>query len=326
MNSFWNTSDVQPSEQFEYWRDVICDAFLPLEPVLPDVSRFAGSVAAVGLRHFHVASVLANAHTVTRTRNGIARTRTGGFFANLIRSGSATAAQAGAYAEATAGDIVLLDTDEPFEFTMSGACDVVCLTIPEEWLRFRLGRRGLPASPVVATRSGAGRLASHYLRGLSAEPEDVLQDLEHTVFEHLCQLLVRESATAETRAGERDVLRARIVAYIDAHLADRALSVATASGALGLSRTFLYALLAEAGISFASEVRKRRLSAVDRDLRDPCYAGVTLADLAYRWGFDDASSFTRTYRAYFDATPKTRRAASIAARGSNAVALRLNPR
>ncbi len=306
MEAFWSTRAVASNEQFEYWRDVICDAFLPLEPVFADAKVFDGSVAAIGLRQFHLASVRANAHTVTRTPRGIARTRTGGFFANLIRTGTATARQAGNEAEAVAGDIVLLDTDEPFAFELRGTCDVVCLTIPQAALRPRLGRRGLPESPVVAARTAAGRLASRYLSALSNEAESDLFDLEETVFDHVCYLLA-QNGEAPTGVTKRDALRARIRRFIDLHFEDPALTVDAACAALRLSRSHLYSVLGEAGLSFAGEVRRRRLAAVDRDLADPRCAGLTVAEIAYRRGFTDPSSFTRTYRAAFATTPNARR-------------------
>ncbi len=307
VETFWSTRDVASNEQFEYWRDVICDAFLPLEPVFADPRAFDGSVAAIGLREFHLASVRANAHTVTRTPRAIARTRTGAFFANLIRTGTATARQAGKEAEAAAGDIVLLDTDEPFAFDLRGTCDVVCLTIPEAALRPRLGRRGLPESPVVTARTAAGRLASRYLWALSTEAEQDLFDLEEAVFDHVCYLLAQDSE-APADVTKRDALRARILRFIDIHFEDPELTVNAACGALRLSRSHLYAVLGEAGLSFAGEVRRRRLAAVDRDLADPRCAGLTVAEIAYRRGFTDPSSFTRTFRSAFAMTPNERRA------------------
>jgi AraC-like DNA-binding protein len=306
VETFWSTRGVASDEQFEYWRDVICDAFLPLEPVFADAQAFQGSVAAVGLREFHLASVRANAHTVTRTPRHIAKTRTGAFFANLIRSGTATARQAGNEAEAVAGDIVLLDTDEPFAFDLRGTCDVVCLTIPQTALRPRLGRRGLPRSPVVTARSAAGRLASNYLSALSTEAEPDLFDLEEAAFDHVCYLLAQDGE-ARAEVTKRDALRARILRFIDINFQEPDLTVDAACAALHLSRSHLYTVLGEAGLSFAGEVRRRRLAAVDRDLADPRCAGLTVAEIAYGRGFEDPSSFTRTYRAAFGRTPNARR-------------------
>jgi AraC family transcriptional activator of tynA and feaB len=307
MQSKWTTREVAPSDQFEYWRDVICDAFLPLEPILTDDVHFEGSVAAVSLRQFHIASVAAHPHTVARTSRGISRTRTGAFFANLIRTGTATARQSGNEAEAVAGDIVLLDTDEPFEFRMRGACDVLCLTIPDTWLRPRLGRSGLPVSPVVNARAAAGRLASRYLGALGEECEADLLDLEVSAFDHLCHLLARGDTPDATRSNARSVLLGKILKYVDDHLRDEALCAASVCNALGVSRSHLYAVLAESGTSFAAEVRDRRLHAIDRELRDPAWARSTIATLAYRHCFEDAASFTRAYRRLFSQTPSERR-------------------
>jgi AraC-like DNA-binding protein len=274
--------------------------------VFAHAQAFQGSVDAVGLREFHLASVRANEHTVTRTPRHIAKTRTGAFFANLIRTGTATARQAGNEAEAVAGDIVLLDTDEPFAFDLRGTCDVVCLTIPQAALRPRLGRRGLPASPVVSARTAAGRLASRYLSALSAESEPDLFELEETVFDHVCYLLA-QNGEAPADLTKRDALRARILRFIDVHFEDPELTVDAACTALHVSRSHLYAVLGEAGRSFAGEVRRRRLAAVDRDLADPRCAGLSVAEIAHRRGFNDPSSFTRTYRAAFATTPIARR-------------------
>ena len=174
--------------------------------------------------------------------------------------------QFGATAQALTGDIVLLDTDAPFEFALEGVCDVACLTIPEASLRTRLGRTGRPRSPVVVSRAGAGKLASAYLRACVELERTELAQIAEIAFDQVCALIALadygDNRDVSTRG--RPVTLAAVLALIERHLNDPTLTSASAARALGCSRSLLFSLLTEAGLTFAGYIRARRLSEIAR--------------------------------------------------------------
>ena len=65
----------------------------------------------------------------------------------------------------------------------------------------------------------------------------------------------------------------------------------------------LYRILAAEGISLGDWIRARRLEECRKDLASAGYGDPVFA-VARRWGFTDASSFTRMFRATFGMSPR----------------------
>ena len=61
-------------------------------------------------------------------------------------------------------------------------------------------------------------------------------------------------------------------------------------------------------MTFRSLDDQRIASAPSRPIDDN--AGLSLSEIAYRWGFGDQAQFSRQYRAEFGCTPREARAAA----------------
>jgi AraC-like DNA-binding protein len=94
----------------------------------------------------------------------------------------------------------------------------------------------------------------------------------------------------------------RVVAFVDSHLRDPGLTPEAMAAAGYVSLRSLYAVFAARGETPARYVRRRRLDAARRELRQRGTA-VTVADVAAGWGFRDQATFGRGFRAAFGRTP-----------------------
>lgn len=306
MRAEWTTEGISETEQFAYWREAVCDAFGPVRPE-GRLSRFRGRIHGALLRSVHATTVEADPHPVQLTRQGISRQKDVCFFANLLLEGDVFVDQFGEQARIRPGDIYLLDTASTFNVTFASRFRIFCITMPDELLRQRLGALGRPAVSVLRGDAGAGQIAALYMSALnSIEPEE-LSDMQDLASEHLSALIARAVSRApadgrrRTRSGHRAALN-RILAYIDAHLAEEDLSPASACKDLGMSRSYLYQVLAESGHSFAEYVRNRRLEGCRRAIQSN--PSSSISDIAARWGFPNQSSFSRMFKAHFGRTPR----------------------
>jgi transcriptional regulator GlxA family with amidase domain len=106
-------------------------------------------------------------------------------------------------------------------------------------------------------------------------------------------------------AGE---LRAHVIRYIRAHLADPQLSRSSIAAAHHMSARTLDRLFAAQPWSVSGLIRHERLESVRRDLTDPALANHTVAALAARWCFFDAAHFSRLFRRHYGSPPSQARA------------------
>lgn len=311
MQRIWTTNNVEDRLRYAYWREALSNAFVPLEPVPlePAGNTFNGAIHGLRLGTLRISTIAADGHEVSLTRGGISRQLGSPFFVNLLRHGSVNVTQYGERSVAKAGDIYVVDSAAPWSVSFSGPFEMFCIEIDESSLRPRLGSRGRLPSLVL---SGAhNKVLSNYLGLLGGQGAQELEGLQDLVFEHCVALLARSGAGMQAMApAARDsqMMQQRLLSFINNNLTDSTLSPDSVCGALSISRSYLFKLLAAGGHTFSSYVREGRLkgcrSALLRHPQRP------VSQIAASWGFVDVSTFNRAYRAEFGETPRQTRLAS----------------
>ena len=311
MPFVWTTQEVAAPEQFSYWRDAISDAFVPLEPEGRFARGFCGRIDSLGLETLRASTIAADSHHVRLSHAGVARQRGNPFFVNLLRRGHVEVMQNGESQHAGPGDIYIVDSSVPWSVAFLSQFEMFCIEIDESMLRHRLGSRGRMAAPVLSGKSGGGRLLARYMALVGDLSEDDASDSQPLIVEHCAALLARANAgtqaTSPTLRDQQAMLRG-LLAFIDAHLTDPALSPERVCQALRISRSYLFKLLLNAGHTFEGYVRRARLNGCRAALlRHP---EMPVAQIAANWGFADTSSFNRSYRREFGQTPSQSRLAA----------------
>jgi AraC-like DNA-binding protein len=125
----------------------------------------------------------------------------------------------------------------------------------------------------------------------------------------LAATLAQCAPLAERRARKLSEFHiARIKQYVASNLHDSALSVATVSAALKISRAHIHRMFLGEPYSFSEWLWHQRLLACKAALRDPGQAHATVSHIAYSTGFNNMSHFSRAFRAKFGISPTTCRA------------------
>jgi AraC-like DNA-binding protein len=96
---------------------------------------------------------------------------------------------------------------------------------------------------------------------------------------------------------------ARILRFIDEHLADADLSPEVIAGAHHISVRYLHKLFRDEGTTVGRWIQRRRLEECRRDLVRGLRARRTIASVAGRWGFLSATHFSRVFRAAYGMSP-----------------------
>ena len=109
--------------------------------------------------------------------------------------------------------------------------------------------------------------------------------------------------------------REQVRGFIESHLHDPRLTPTSAAEALRMSPRYLHQIFNDDAETLARYILRRRLEECARLLVDAGHDGRTVTEIAFQYGFNDASHFGRVFRERYGVTPRQyrERAESLAA-------------
>ena len=204
-----------------------------------------------------------------------------------------------------AGEMILVDHDEPFSFQTDENTECLCLMLPERWL---IDRSAAWRSALFEVATAARSFAPT-LRSLLDEWIKMSCPPTHLVAEQFGGLLSMMYASGlEGVSLRRTRFTETIITVIREHYADPALAPDVAAEIVGISRRHLHFLLAKAGTTFGRELMDARLAGARLMLVSKSHLHRTVAEVAYLHGFTDPGHFARRFRAATGISPGAFRA------------------
>ena len=136
----WDVTARPAHEQFGYWREVICEAFVPLAAARgEDVGHFRSRVETRPLRDVVRARLASQPQETSHGAREVARTDDAYLFVNLQTAGRCGVEQAGRHCVVRPGQFTIVDTAEPYWFDLPEPWRIVSYRIPHRLLEGRLG-------------------------------------------------------------------------------------------------------------------------------------------------------------------------------------------
>lgn len=158
-----------------------------------------------------------------------------------------------------------------------------------------------------------GRLAQALARvALDERPARTAQEARHeaelagTILS-LLDLSLPGRAEQPAPPSPAETLRQRVKAYIRLHLRDPDLTIDRIAAALSCSKRYLHMCFADEGLSITEFIWTERLEQCRRELESEALPGRTLTEVAFSWGFNSSSHFSRLFKKRFGAPPSRTR-------------------
>jgi AraC-like DNA-binding protein len=232
----------------------------------------------------------------------------------LLRRGSWTADVEAGHVQVASGQVCVMDFAH--DWVVEGTeQDNIMLVVPRQ-----LAEEIAPGAPPLHGRmieGASGRLlAEHmfalarYLPDLRISDLPMVQQATTGVLAATLRALPQEDPTP-CRNLHRDI-GSRVLAYIEQHLTDSALSVATICHDVGVSRASLYRSF-NATNGIATYIRQRRLEAAHALISDEG-GKLSMAEIADMYCFSSQAHFSTAFRRMFNYTPVAARNVSPNAR------------
>jgi AraC-like DNA-binding protein len=151
------------------------------------------------------------------------------------------------------------------------------------------------------------RIFSNLLHSIVADLEELtdehIRPIEVALSEFVISSLAESAATScFDLAGASNFHR--ISQAIELQLGDGDLTLHQIAEQQHVSARYIQKLFQQAGLSFSQYLRRRRLEHCHADLASPAHRSLSVSDICFRWGFNDAAHFSRSFRADYGMTPR----------------------
>jgi AraC family transcriptional activator of tynA and feaB len=302
-----STSDIPPRERAGWLREVICREYANVDVTSPVRQTLAQDLTIYPFDNLRLSVIRSSGIGLKRRPFEPHLASHDAYLAIVLLSGDYVLEQDGNEAVLQPGDMAIFDATRPHRIHCPGDFSKLILSIPRPLLRERMAGVERCAALRISGAAGIGAVASGFVRSCSQNAGALAAHESSALADHAVDLLTLAAASVRPApfalSNSRAATLVRVKALIEALLTDFTLDTAIIARRAGLSARYLNGLFGEEGTSLMRYVWRRRLEQCAKDLCDPRRAGERVAEIAFRWGFGDASHFSRAFRQQFGCAP-----------------------
>jgi AraC-like DNA-binding protein len=324
------TASVPADRRLAFWREVVCQTIAGVEArPLTNRRSYDGRIHSLPIhlqdfRRFDLLHVVADPQRVNRTRELIDLQAEEAWLLMLQEHGTCSIQQGDQRSTLAPGDIGFLDTSRPYEVLFPRTFRQSILKVPaslfKDIIPMRRDVAGMAlagADPLTAIARANLLLLERFAHTISPTllPAAAERAIDHLGLAMRARL---DDGPIRRERGTSAHHFARASLYITDHLRDSALSVERVAKATGVSTGHLHEVFRRVtGATVGDYIRAQRLERCRRDLADQSLQHQSITFIAHRWGFSEASSLSRAFRAAYQTSPRCYRQARQA-NGSDA--------
>jgi len=307
MTFRFNTDDFAERDRFAAFCEGMCRSHLRLDISQIGSGPFSGTIEARIAGDVSICEVTTSSADYFRNRQ-LVRDGKDSLFAVLPRAGRIFTTQGSSMAEVDVGNLVICDSTELGGLKVASDAHYLAIEIPRRRLESSLPRlrrfAGLQRKGHLAVT-----LLSGYLEGTLGKDLSGDANAAQLFGDQLIDLVAfalgsrDERHEGDKQGGIRAARIQAVLEQIETRLTDPSLNAASVAATLGVTPRYVHRLLEESNSTFSQYLLERRLDLVEAWLRDPKYAELRIADIAYGAGFTDLSHFNRSFRKRFSSTP-----------------------
>lgn len=295
MAILYTLDKLKAKERFDYWHDVVCSTYAPAESRKLVEGTFDGSLNVKDMGEITLTQIKSLPVEYKRHRSNDERNQ---FLLSLSLVNGASFVQNGVESRQGIGDIVIVDSAQPYECVFPKGDNQIVVSVPRSLFLHHIPTPEHYLGRTLESSAPLGRIASNLLMEIwQADPVSLLAGnrLNASFLDILSTALDTAFRAPDTQNGShqaRQLQRAK--QYLLDHLHDPQLSVDSVALAIHVSSRTLNRLFAVEGTTASRWLWRERLAACHEALLRRQYHSVSDAALSH--GFTNLSHFSRAFK------------------------------
>lgn len=308
-----STDQIRPGQRSAHWNRVIAETYFPLHLTFRDPADFSGTLERRQMGNVSLSRLATAPLQYERRPTHISHTREEEYLITVPRLSPIEFRQIGREVRCDPGGFILERGDEPYRFAYGAPNELSVLKISKKSLSEKVRDPDRFCARIIDARSGLPALFTSMMHQLHSLPLT-----EARAAEVLGRQMVEVFALAlDEAAGDDQQVRTSVRAghlrraeqVVRKHLSNPALSPEFVADACGISKRYLHELFSDTNQTVSQFIREERLIAA-RDMIESS-PGLSMAEIAYRFGFCDQAQFSRLFKAKFGLAPSDWRKAAL---------------
>ena len=308
----WSTRGLPAWHKLAYWNALSSESIAAMEVTPRDARAFEGEMLREAVGPLTVIDVRSTAVRLVHTRAHVRRLDAPSYILLAPLQGRMQlSVDHGRKVDVDTGELCLLDHARTYQLEHGDGMRTLCVDIPRVTLDSLLPAPQRAVGMRLSPCRGAVRLLTGLLRELGAELQPDAQASFTPAFAQGLLGFIAEAYAGESaclpesaRAAQVAALRARV----DARRSQPDLSPRDIAAEARISERRLRAILATNGEGFAAYLLRRRLERCAEWLRHPSWRDISITQIAFRAGFNNATHFGHAFRERYGVTPRDWRA------------------
>jgi AraC-like DNA-binding protein len=304
------TTDIVPEEERPFfWQDFISSNVIGLDIKHHGINApFHGSIQGFQTSGIRVANLkCTSGQDAIRSKKQISKSCIDDYLFCFQKLGIANLLLENRVISCPPGTWVLCDCSRPYTWSFPAEHNQMVFKIPKRILKHRLMSPDQSVWKTVSGHSGLGKIAWQLVHSVWDEiNNNGLQSgsgLESIIIELLATTLNDATICSKTISRhEKQLLE--IKSFINREIRNPKLSVELIADKLNMSTRHMHMLFRGEETTIAQFIRELRLERCKTDMENQSCSHRSLTEIAFSWGFNNSSHFTKLFKKYYGCPPK----------------------
>lgn len=229
------------------------------------------------------------------------------YYLPLQLAGQFRGGQHGRECDAGPRKLYLLDSHAPHWRVLSDGSRLLNVRLPKELVNHHLTDPAASCMRPVDARTGQAALVWDFAHSVWQRRDELgaaLPRMAAVLAVMAADLFGTATPGTDSVSSAAARQRRLLLQCIDDHLRDPCFNVMRAAECCGISPRYVHLLMRGTGRTFGQRLLERRLAKCREEIRAAAGQPRSLTDIAFAWGFNDISHFSRAFRSRYRRSPR----------------------